>query len=111
MSGTQTPALTEADIQRGLRDALERLGFSCYHTGISIRSDVGYPDLTAIRDDGALVAIEVKGPRGRVGLAQFMWIERFRCVPGCKFSEIVGPTDTDQWIGYETALARLQEAV
>ena len=108
----ETVTLTEAQIQQGLRDALENLGFSVYSTRFSIRSDPGFPDIVAVRGrDGALVAIECKGPTGKVRPGQAEWIEGFAQVPGCVFAEIVGPVTSERWIGYDVALWQLQNAI
>lgn len=97
--------LTEASIQRGLIEALQWEGFSVYHTRFSLGSDEGFPDILAVDLAGRQVAIECKGPRGRVSPEQRDWIERFRLVPGCVFSEVVGPDERPgEWWGYDDAL-------
>ena len=58
--------LTEALIQKGIVDVLEQFGFSCYHTRFALDSDSGFPDIVAVREDGAIVAVECKGPRGQL---------------------------------------------
>jgi hypothetical protein len=103
--------LTEAAIQKGLTDFLETVGFLVYHTRYSIGSDPGFPDILAVRDDGTLVAIECKGPKGRIGDAQCEWINRLRSTPGCVFAEVVGPRSAMGWCGYDEALEQLHEAL
>lgn len=98
--------LTEAYIQRGLIEALQWEGFSVYHTRFSLDSESGFPDICAVHEtSGRMVVIECKGPRGRVSPEQRDWIERFRLVPGCVFSEVVGPDERPgEWWGYDDAL-------
>lgn len=101
--------LTEAAIQQGITSFLKQLGFECFHTRFAIGSDPGFPDLVACDDDGRFVVAEFKGPNGRIRPGQLEWIERWRKAKGCLFAEVVGPDTTDRWIGYDEALARLQE--
>ena len=103
--------LTEALIQKGIVDVLEQFGFSCYHTRFALDSDSGFPDIVAVREDGAIVAVECKGPRGQLRPLQLDWIQRFRQSADCRFSEVVGPEPNDRWLGYDEALERLQEAL
>jgi hypothetical protein len=103
--------ITEAQIQRGITDLLKQLGFECYHTRYSIGSDSGFPDVVAVRDDGTLVAVECKGPKGKIRPGQLEWIRRFRSIPGCIFAEIVGPEMNDYWWGYDQALRGIESAV
>lgn len=99
---------TEEEIQQGLVDLLQRRGFYTHHTRFSIGSDKHFPDIFAIRD-GGIVAIECKGPRGRVAPGQIERIELFATVPGCLFAAVVGPSQTDLWISYDDALAAIAE--
>jgi len=96
--------LTEADVQRGIRDLLERLGFAVFHTRFAIGSDTGFPDVVALSADGLIIAIECKGPKGRIRPGQREWIERFARVPSCLVAAIVGPESGKDWIGYDEAL-------
>ena len=113
MTAPQTPTprtvMTESDIQRGLTDALRRLGYTCYHTEFAIRSDKGFPDILAVNQFGSIVALEVKGPRGRLRDGQLDWINRFARNGDCLLAAVVGPTETEQWISYDQALALLQQ--
>jgi len=104
------PRATEAEIQKGLIDYLGYQGFEVFHTRYSIGSDPGFPDVVAARE-GQIVAIEVKGAKGRLRPMQREWIDLFRSVPGCLFAEVVGPTASSEWIGYDDALARLAEVL
>lgn len=108
MSATSTArSMTEADIQRGITDKLKWLGYRVYHTWLAKNSTPGFPDIIAVDGCGHLVVIECKGRHGRVSSEQIIWLDGFSCVPGCVMVNIVGPTDTENWISYDTALERL----
>lgn len=106
---------TEAQIQRGLIDALRAVGFDLiYHPAFSLRSTgAGWPDIVALRTSSGglftdLVAIEVKGQAGALRPFQAEWIAAFGWVRGCVMAEVVGPEDKPgQWISYDRALAKI----
>jgi hypothetical protein len=108
---TDTLFLTEAAIQKGITDLLKQLGFDTFHNRYAIGSDPGFPDIVGVSDDGMMVAIECKGPKGRLRFGQSRWIDRFDKVPGCIFAEVVGPTVSFQWVLYDEALVVIQERV
>lgn len=101
--------LTEKAIQRGIRDYLGSLGYRTYHTWLSKNSDPGFPDLFAVNGKGHLIVIECKGKNGRVSIEQEDWLTCFSVVDGCLLAAVVGPTDTLDWMGYDTALRRIKE--
>lgn len=101
--------LTEAAIQTGISDLLKRFGFTVYHTRFSLGSDIGFPDVVALDDSGRIVAVECKGPKGRIRPGQTEWLTRFAAVPGCLFAGVVGPNPTPDWWGYDQALEHLKE--
>lgn len=105
------PPLTESDIQKGITDLLKTLGFTVYHTRFAIGSDSGFPDVFACDEDGLIIVVECKGPKGHIRSGQAEWIGRFNKVPGCVFSEIVGPRRGMCWEGYDDALALIQRRV
>jgi hypothetical protein len=107
---TTARSLTEAHIQKGLTDLLHTLGFETFHNRYAIGSDPGFPDIVAVRDDGAMVVVECKGPKGRIRPGQHEWLRRFRAVPGCIFCEIVGPRRAMWYEGYDDALALIERA-
>jgi selenophosphate synthetase-related protein len=102
--------MTEADVQRGITDLLKRLGFTVYHTRFAIGSDRGFPDVVGVRDDGKMVVVECKGPRGRLSDEQQQWLDRFAQVPGCVFSDVVTAGTHPVWWGYDEALEMIAEA-
>lgn len=109
---SETPtarSMIEADIQRGITDLLRQLGFLVYHTWISKNSTPGYPDIVAVRSDGKMIAVECKGPRGRVSFEQVIWLDRFGRNRDCLFASAVGPTETEDWVGYDWAIQRIME--
>jgi hypothetical protein len=101
--------MTEADVQRGITDLLKRLGFTVYHTRFAIGSDRGFPDVVGVRDDGKMVVVECKGPRGRLSDDQHGWLDRFRRVPGCVFSDVVTSRPDIGWWGYDEAIQAITE--
>jgi hypothetical protein len=108
---TETLVLTEAAIQKGIIDKLRWLGLTCYHTWLSKHSEPGFPDVFAVDEQGIIVAVECKGPKGRVTEAQRAWIVKLDRVPGCAFSAVVGPSWGSGWMGYDEALFVIQERV
>lgn len=98
---TTAPPLTEKSMQEGILEEAKWLGYRCYHTYSSIRSEAGYPDLTIV-GHGQLFIFEIKGPRGKTSDAQFAWIEAFQ--DAGIVAMIVWPEL------YEAALELLQEA-
>lgn len=51
------------------------LGWLCFHTHDSRRSESGFPDLFMVRGTRA-VAAELKSERGKLSAAQQKWLER-----------------------------------
>lgn len=68
--------LSEADWQQQCLDYARLMGFLCYHTFNSQRSEPGYPDLTMVRE--RVVFAELKVGKGRVTAAQTRWLERLQ---------------------------------
>ncbi len=66
--------LSEKDFQQRIIDRARALGWLVYHTHNSRRSTEGFPDLVLVRAGRALV-IEVKAERGRVSVAQQVWLD------------------------------------
>lgn len=117
-----TPVATERQLQAALKEAAERLGFLVFHAWSSIHSPKGFPDLFLChpgrrsvgfdgREErpGRCLAIEVKGPKGRVSDAQHRWIET---LGACGIPAIICfPDDEDRvlailrdWAGYPDSL-------
>jgi Holliday junction resolvase len=102
---------TEAWLQRRLIHQLERAGWAQMHVRRMFQPDrqvwmtgtsaPGWPDLTAMR--GAyLLAIEVKGPAGRVDPQQVVWLDRFATLPYGRAWVLKPRDDWDmvvRWIG------------
>ena len=89
MNAARHRPATEAQLQRGLIDAVAALGGKAYHTTYSVGSDRGFPDVTAAFPDGRVLFLEVKGPRGTVSPAQIDWLE---CLGGSR-AWVVWPTE------------------
>lgn len=79
-------AITEREFQTMLVQYARLCGWLTYHTFDSRRSDPGFPDLVMVRlgDRGAhrptqrddrIIIAELKRERGRVSVAQTLWLE------------------------------------
>jgi hypothetical protein len=74
------PDPSEAEFQAALVAEAERLGWECYHTHDSRRSDPGLPDLLLVRPP-RLIFAELKSAAGRLRPAQAKWVALLRGVP------------------------------
>jgi hypothetical protein len=92
--------LSEADWQQQVLDYARFMGFLCYHTFNSQRSEPGYPDLTMVRE--RVVFAELKVGRAKVTHAQTRWLERLQRA-GAEAYVWRGPTD---WPLVQAALRR-----
>lgn len=81
--------LAEKDWQKVLMNGMEEQGWTVNHVGrgrhrsgdwVTPTTSPGYPDLLAVRGH-RLLAVEVKGPRTPVDLAQVAWLLLFSEVP------------------------------
>lgn len=74
----QFPAMAEdATFLPLVRAECIRLALGCYHTGVSVGSDEGYPDLT-IWGPAGLILRELKGSTGRLAVVQLERIQSLR---------------------------------
>lgn len=72
------------------------LGYCCYHTFDSRRSQPGFPDLVLARPrDGRLLAIECKQPGKAATAAQRWWIEALNAAGTLAF---VATIDDWEWL-------------
>jgi hypothetical protein len=94
--------VTERQFQQQVLDWALLNGWLVYHPFDSRRSQVGFPDLTLVRD-GRLVFAELKTATGRVSAAQHEWLGALRAVAGCE-THVWRPAD---WPVVERALARV----
>ncbi|VTR96025.1 vrr-nuc domain-containing protein : VRR-NUC domain protein OS=Micrococcus luteus SK58 GN=HMPREF0569_1589 PE=4 SV=1: VRR_NUC [Gemmata massiliana] len=67
---------SESEFQAQLVREAKRLGWECYHTHDSRRSEAGFPDLVLIRGPVLIVA-ELKVKRNKPTAAQVKWLELF----------------------------------
>lgn len=67
---------SEKEWQWRVRNFAESRGWRCYHTWLSVRSDIGFPDLVLVR--GAVIFAELKTERGKVTAAQQEWLDALR---------------------------------
>ena len=68
-------AMPERELQENVRQLCKSLGWYCYHTFDSRRSEPGFPDLVLVRM-GRLIFAELKTETGRESLAQERWADR-----------------------------------
>ncbi len=75
-------------------DASKHLGYRCFHTFDSRRSEPGFPDLLLLRErDGRRYVIETKTEKGPVTTEQLAWIAAFS---SCGIPAMVArPNDLD----------------
>ena len=66
---TATDVMTEAQVQAGIVEAARELGWLCYHTSDSRRSEPGFPDLVLVRAPRVLF-IECKNQRGNLSVGR-----------------------------------------
>ncbi len=71
------PGLSERQFQQQVISAAEALGWLCYHTHDSRRSQPGFPDLILVRGS-RMIAIELKVGRRKPTPAQIVWLEALR---------------------------------
>jgi hypothetical protein len=93
-------ALSERDWQQQVLDYARLMGFLCFHTWNSQRSEPGYPDLTMVRE--RVVFAELKVGRAKVTHAQTRWLERLQRA-GAEAYVWRGPQD---WPLVQAALKR-----
>jgi len=72
--------VTEAEFQQQIIDTARLLGWRCYHTFDSRRSEAGFPDLVLVRD--RVVHLEVKSETGRLSPEQADWIAAINAAGG-----------------------------
>ena len=72
--------MTEAEFQQQIIDTARLLGWRCYHTFDSRRSEAGFPDLVLVRD--RVVHLEVKSETGRLSPEQADWIAAINAAGG-----------------------------
>lgn len=63
--------MTEAQFQRTVIEAAQHLGWLCYHTHDSRRSQEGFPDLVLVRD--RVLFVELKTDKGKLTFSQQTW--------------------------------------
>ncbi len=66
--------MSEATLQTSVTGLAQSLGYLCYHTHDSRRSQPGFPDLVMVRAiSGRLIFAELKTERGRQSVQQREW--------------------------------------
>lgn len=73
--------VTEKDFQATVLELARVLGWRCYHTHDSRRSEPGFPDIVAVRPPRVIYA-ELKTERGRLTPTQRDWLSLLKGCPG-----------------------------
>ena len=94
-AGAAPPRVTERQFQAALVRYLRLMGFRTYHTKFSIGSDLGFPDLVAVRA-GRCCFIECKAESGKISAAQAEWGELLAGVGGTVEYHLWRPEDWDE---------------
>lgn len=84
-------AESEKQFMAAVVDLARVLGWSCFHTYLSIRSESGFPDLLLVRPP-RLIFAELKSSRGRLSPAQTAWLALLKAVP-CAEVHVWRPED------------------
>ncbi len=69
-----TRPVSEKSWMRTVTDAAKLLGWVCFHTYDSRRSEPGFPDLTLVKGD-RLIFAELKTERGKLSPVQHLWLD------------------------------------
>jgi hypothetical protein len=92
------PPLTEAQLQRQLREVCKRLGLLHYHTHRSQKSEPGFPDSVIVHPSGGtLYLLEAKRDETHPTLAQQRWLDALARV-GRVESGVVQPRSLADWV-------------
>jgi hypothetical protein len=76
MEGDPRLGMREADLQQGVVELAQALGFLVYHTHDSRRSAEGFPDLVLVNAHRRrTLFVELKAMRGHVSDAQRRWLQ------------------------------------
>lgn len=97
------PPMTEAQLQRQIREVARRLGMLHYHTARSDKSEPGFPDSVMVHPaGGTLFLCELKRDGEHPTLAQQRWLDALAQVTRVE-SGVVQPRSLAAWV------RRLQE--
>ena len=81
----ETPKLTERQFMQQVVMYAYLMGWRCYHTHDSRRSEAGFPDLVLVRRPRVVFA-ELKSERGKLTLDQRVWLD---ALEGCTVERYV----------------------
>jgi hypothetical protein len=84
---------TEKAFMQAVLDLARLLGWTCYHTHDSRRSDPGFPDICCIKPH-RLIFWECKTERGQLSRRQTWWFEQLCTIPGVT-AGVIRPSDWD----------------
>ena len=92
---------TEKVFTQQVMDYARLMGWSAYHSWISIRSEPGFPDLVAVRA-GRLVVAELKTLTGKLTPAQEKWLGVWGGIPSAEV--FVWRPNDESWAQIERVL-------
>jgi hypothetical protein len=81
-SASRVPPISEKEFQAQILQLARTLGWLCYHTFDSRRSQAGFPDLILIRGESVVFA-EVKSEQGQLRAEQSVWLDALRAAGLC----------------------------
>jgi len=67
-------AMSEKELQSTVLEAMRWMGWKCYHTHDSRRSEPGFPDLIAVKGS-RMMAVEFKAEKGVIKASQIEWLD------------------------------------
>ena len=67
-------AMSEKELQSVVMESLRWMGWKCYHTHDSRRSEPGFPDLVAVKGS-RIMYVEFKSESGTVKASQVEWLK------------------------------------
>lgn len=87
-------AMSEKELQEAVLETARALGWLCFHTHDSRRSQAGFPDLVLVHRGGGLLIRELKTAAGKVSPEQAEWLKLFK-----RAGVDVGVWRPDDWTG------------
>jgi hypothetical protein len=105
--GEPSPPMTEAQLQRRVREVTKQLGYLHYHTSNSRKSERGFPDSLVVHPSGGtLWALELKVERAIPTREQQSWLTALRQVTRVE-AGVCYPQDLESVV--QQFIARLKE--
>ena len=90
-----TDQVTEKRLQETVIEAAKLLGWLCYHTFDSRRSEPGFPDLVLVHPAHGTLYLELKREKGKVSQHQWKWLDALSAAGEKAY--VIRPSDMD-WV-------------